>query len=171
MFISMGHFSIFCLFFIVGTRPIFSRTNFSGEMPDYGNPGSPMGDVTFEAMFEEAKRHLGKRYVFGASGPNTFDCSGFVSYVINQSGVASVGRQTAQGLYNLSRPISPSEAKPGDLIFFTRTYSTTNTVTHVGIVLEGGKMIHTGGNPAGVEISSYESTFWRNHFYSFCRLN
>lgn len=85
-------------------------------IPDY--PGAPMGDGSYAALMEEAQKHLGKPYVFGASGPNTFDCSGFVCYALNQSGVASVGRTTAQGLYNMTTPVSPENAQPGDLIFF-----------------------------------------------------
>lgn len=84
-----------------------------------GNAGEPLGDGSFAALLYEAEKHLGKPYVFGASGPDTFDCSGFVCYALNRSSTASVGRTSAQGLYNLCTPVSRDEAKPGDLIFFT----------------------------------------------------
>ena len=99
------------------------------EIPAY--PGEPMGDGSYAALIAEAQKHLGKPYVFGASGPNSFDCSGFVCYVFNQSGVANVGRTTAQGLYNMSTPVSRENARPGDLIFFTGTYSAGTPVTPV----------------------------------------
>ena len=136
------------------------------EFPDY--PGEPMGDGAFAALMEEAQKHLGKPYVFGASGPNSFDCSGFVCYVLNNSGVASVGRTTAQGLYNMSTPVSAADAQPGDLIFFHSTYSTSDTVTHIGIYIGNGMMIHAG-NP--VQYASIDSTYWQNHFYAFGRIS
>ena len=94
-------------------------------------------------MISEAEKYLGYPYVWGGSSPSTsFDCSGFVSWVINHSGW-SVGRQTAQGLYNLCTPVSSAQAKPGDLIFFVGTYDTAG-VSHVGIYVGGGMMIHCG---------------------------
>lgn len=98
--------------------------------PEY--PGEPMGDGDYAALMEEAQKHLGKPYVFGASGPNTFDCSGFVSYVLSHSIYPGFGRTGAQGLFNQSTPVSPENAQPGDLIFFHSTYSTSSTVTHAG---------------------------------------
>lgn len=110
-------------------------------IPDYS--GEPMGDGSFEAMLHEAEKFLGWPYVWGGSSPSTsFDCSGYVSWVINQSGVGSVGRQTAQGLYNLCTPVSSANAQPGDLIFFTGTYSSPGPVSHVGIYVGGGRFIH-----------------------------
>lgn len=129
--------------------------------------GEPLGDGSFAALLEEAQKHLGKPYVFGASGPDTFDCSGFVCYALNRSGTASVGRTTAQGLYNLCTPVSRDEAKPGDLIFFTGTYSTPNACSHVGIYLGNGRMIHAG-NP--VQYASINTRYWQEHFYAFSRL-
>lgn len=134
-------------------------------IPDY--PGEPMGDGSFAALMEEAQKHLGKPYIFGASGPNSFDCSGFVCYALNNSGVASVGRTTAQGLYNISTPVSRENAMPGDLIFFHSTYSTTSTVTHIGIYIGNGQMIHAG-NP--VQYASIDTNYWTDHFYAFGRV-
>ena len=152
-------------------NPIFfSMTNaYDGEL-DFGNPGSPMGDGSFEALLAEAMRHLGAPYQWGASGPNAFDCSGFVYYVLNRSGVANVGRTTAQGYFNMSRPVSPSDARPGDLIFFEGTFSSTRTITHIGFYIGEVRMIHTGSNPNGVEIVSIHSPFWQRHFHSFGRI-
>ena len=148
----------------------FAVTNDYGQGPTYGaNPGAAMGDGTFAAMLAEAERYLGYAYVWGGSSPSTsFDCSGYVSWVINQSGVGSVGRQTAQGLYNLCTPVSSAEAQPGDLIFFVGTYSTTG-MSHVGIYVGNGQMIHCAS--AGVSYASINTSYWQSHFYSFGRLN
>ncbi|MDD3229809.1 MAG: peptidoglycan DD-metalloendopeptidase family protein [Oscillospiraceae bacterium] len=132
-----------------------------------GNAGEPLGDGSFAALLYEAEKHLGKPYVFGASGPDTFDCSGFICYTLNRSGTASVGRTTAQGLYNLCTPLSRDEAKPGDLIFFTGTYSTPSACSHVGIYVGNGAMIHAG-NP--VQYASINTRYWKEHFYAFARL-
>lgn len=109
----------------------------------YRVPGEALSDERFAAMIEEAEKYLGYPYVWGGSSPKTsFDCSGFVCWVVNQSGVGSVGRTTAQGLYNLCTPVSRENARPGDLVFFTRTYKTSDTVTHVGIFVGESMMIH-----------------------------
>lgn len=147
----------------------FAITNDYGTGPTYGgDPGPAMGDGSYTALIAEAEKHLGKPYVFGASGPDSFDCSGFVCYVLNHSGVANVGRTNAQGFYNLCTPIAPGAAQPGDLIFFTGTYSTANPVTHVGIYVGGGTMIHAG---KPVQYSSINTPYWQQHFYSYGRLN
>lgn len=147
----------------------FAVTNDYGTGPTYGgDPGPAMGDGSYTAMIAEAERHLGKPYVFGASGPDSFDCSGFVCYVLNQSGVKSVDRTNAQGLYNMCTPVAQANAQPGDLIFFTGTYSTANPVTHVGIFVGNNTMIHAG---KPVEYASIGTPYWQKHFYSFGRLN
>lgn len=112
----------------------------AAQGPDFPeNPGSTMGDGSFAAMLEEAEKYLGFPYVWGGSSPSaSFDCSGYVSWVVNHSGVGNVGRQTAQGLFNLCTPVSRADMQPGDLVFFTGTYSTANPVTHVGIYVGGG---------------------------------
>lgn len=136
------------------------------EIPDYS--GAPMGDGSFAAMLAEAEKYLGWPYVWGGSSPATsFDCSGYVSWVINQSGVGSVGRQTATGLYNLSTPVSPANAQPGDLIFFTKTYSSPGPISHVGIYVGDGKFIHCG-NP--ISYASVNNSYWKEHFYGYARL-
>ena len=94
--------------------------------------------------------------------------SGFVSYVLNQSGVASVGRSTAQGLFNMSTPVSRENAQPGDLIFFTGTYSAGTPVTHVGIYIGNGQMIHAG-DP--VQYANINTSYWTEHFYAFGRIS
>lgn len=123
----------------------------TGEYTDYDIPGEALTDTAFANMIREAEKYLGYPYVWGGSSPSTsFDCSGFVSWVINHCGNGwSVGRQTANGLKNLCDIIPPSEAKPGDLIFFQGTYATTGA-SHVGIYVGGGMMIHCGNvRPAG----------------------
>jgi cell wall-associated NlpC family hydrolase len=129
-----------------------------------------MGDGSYAALIPEAEKYLGYAYVWGGSSPATsFDCSGYVSWVLTQSGVKNTGRLTAQGLYNICNPVSPTDARPGDLIFFTGTYSATTPVTHVGIYVGGTpkRMIHCGDPISYVSI---ETTYWQNHFYSFGRV-
>ena len=134
-------------------------------IPDY--PGEPPSDETFAAMLAEAEKYLGYPYVWGGSSPSTsFDCSGFVSWVVNHSGW-SVGRQTATGLYNLCTPVSMENAKPGDLIFFAGTYSTNKPVTHVGIYVGNGMMIHCG-DP--ISYANINGRYWQEHYYGMGRL-
>ena len=140
----------------------------SGEYTDYEIPPEALSDERFAAMIAEAEKYLGYPYVWGGSSPSTsFDCSGFVCWVINQSGVGSVGRTTAQGIFNYTTPIAPGEAKPGDIIFFTETYDSGSAVSHVGIYAGNGMMIHCG-NP--ISYASVNTPYWQSHFYSYGRL-
>ena len=140
----------------------------SGEYTDYEIPPEALSDERFAAMIAEAEKYLGYPYVWGGSSPSTsFDCSGFVCWVINHSGVGSVGRTTAQGIFNHTTPIAPSEAKPGDIIFFTGTYDSGSAVSHVGIYAGNGMMIHCG-NP--ISYASVNTPYWQSHFYSYGRL-
>ncbi len=139
-----------------------------GEYTDYEIPPEALSDERFAAMIAEAEKYLGYPYVWGGSSPSTsFDCSGFVCWVINHSGVGSVGRTTAQGIFNYTTPIAPSEAKPGDIIFFTGTYDSGSAVSHVGIYAGNGMMIHCG-NP--ISYASVNTPYWQSHFYSYGRL-
>ena len=139
-----------------------------GEYTDYDIPGEALTDTAFANMIREAEKYLGYPYVWGGSSPSTsFDCSGFVSWVINNCGNGwSVGRQTANGLKNLCAIIPPSEAKPGDLIFFQGTYGTSGA-SHVGIYVGNGMMIHCG-DP--ISYASIETNYWQQHFYCFGRI-
>ena len=140
----------------------------SGEYTDYEIPPEALSDERFAAMIAEAEKYLGYPYVWSGSSPSTsFDCSGFVCWVINQSGVGSVGRTTAQGIFNYTTPIAPGEAKPGDIIFFTGTYDSGSAVSHVGIYAGNGMMIHCG-NP--ISYASVNTPYWQSHFYSYGRL-
>lgn len=139
-----------------------------GQYTDYEIPPEALSDERFAAMIAEAEKYLGYPYVWGGSSPSTsFDCSGFVCWVINHSGVGSVGRTTAQGIFNHTTPIAPSEAKPGDIIFFTGTYDSGSAVSHVGIYVGNGMMIHCG-NP--ISYASVNTPYWQSHFYSYGRL-
>ena len=132
----------------------------------YDIPPEALEDETFAAMIAEGEKYLGYPYVWGGSSPETsFDCSGFVCWVINHSGW-SVGRTTAQGLYNVCTPVSSTNAKPGDLIFFVGTYDTPD-VSHVGIYVGGGQMLHCG---SPISYASVNVPYWQDHFYCFGRL-
>ena len=140
----------------------------SGEYQDYDIPGEALTDEKFRKMITEAEKYLGYPYVWGGSSPRTsFDCSGFVSWVINHCGNGwNVGRQTANGLMGKCDIIPKSEAKPGDLIFFQKTYNTSGA-SHVGIYVGNGMMIHCG-NP--ISYASIETNYWRQHYYCMGRI-
>ncbi len=142
-----------------------------GEYTDYDIPGEALTDEKFRRMITEAEKYLGYPYVWGGSSPSTsFDCSGFVSWVINHSGNGwNVGRLGAKGLKNICDIIPRSEAKPGDLIFFHHTYDAPDPsdATHVGIYVGDGMMIHCG-NP--ISYASIESNYWQQHFLCFGRI-
>lgn len=140
----------------------------SSEYLHYDIPGEALTDERFRKMITEAEKYLGYPYVWGGSSPSTsFDCSGFVSYVINHCGNGwSVGRLTANGLKGICSIIPASSAKPGDLIFFQGTYNTSGA-SHVGIYVGDGMMIHCG-NP--ISYASINTTYWQQHFYCFGRL-
>lgn len=132
----------------------------------YDIPASALEDETFAALIAEAEKYIGYPYVWGGSSPSTsFDCSGFVSWVLTESGVCNTGRLGAQGLYNISTPVSSASARPGDLIFFVGTYDTPG-VSHVGIYVGGGKMLHCG-DP--IQYADINTSYWQSHFYAFGR--
>mgnify|MGYP003365190222 CR=1 FL=1 len=156
----------------LGNRPdLFPQSQYPNASTlkpytDYDIPAEYMSDKTFAAMITEAKKYLGYPYVWGGSTPETsFDCSGYVSWVLNHSGW-NVGRLSAQGLYNICTPIPASEAKPGDLVFFVGTYDTPG-ISHVGIYVGDGMMI-AAGDPIGY--SDITTSYWQSHFYAFGRL-
>ena len=142
-----------------------------GEYTDYDIPGEALTDEKFRRMITEAEKYLGYPYVWGGSSPSTsFDCSGFVSWVINHSGNGwNVGRLGAKGLKGICDIIPPDQAKPGDLIFFHHTYDAPDPsdATHVGIYVGDGMMIHCG-NP--ISYASTETNYWQNHFLCFGRI-
>lgn len=127
-----------------------------------------LSDAKFSTLIEEAEKYLNYPYVWGGSNPDTsFDCSGFVSYVLTNSGLVNTGRLGAQGLYNICSPVSSANAKPGDLIFFVGTYDTPG-VSHVGIYVGDNVMLHCG-DP--IQYTSISSSYWQSHFYAFRRPN
>ena len=156
----------------LGNRPdIFGDNPYAIAMQDvlhYDIPGEALTDEKFRKMITEAEKYLGYPYVWGGSSPSTsFDCSGFVSWVINHCGNGwNVGRLGAEGLKNICAIIPRSEAKPGDLIFFQGTYDTTGA-SHVGIYVGNNMMIHCG-NP--IQYASIDTAYWQAHFYCFGRL-
>ena len=140
-----------------------------GAYQDYDVPAEYLTDTQFGNMLREAEKYLGYPYVWGGSSPDTsFDCSGFVSYVINNCGNGwNVGRQTANGLLSKCTRVNATDAKPGDLIFFQGTYDVQGA-SHVGIYVGDGMMLHCG-NP--IQYTSINITYWNEHFYTFGRLN
>ena len=154
----------------LGNRPdLFPESAYVGKYvtnppADYDVPGEYLDDETFAAILTEAEKYLGYPYVWGGSSPATsFDCSGFVSWVINHSGW-NVGRLGAQGLYNICTPTS--SPKPGDLVFFVGTYDTPG-VSHCGIYVGDGMMIHCG-DP--ISYANLNTSYWQSHFYAYGRL-
>ena len=135
--------------------------------PDFSNPGLEFNEESVKRIVHEAEKHIGKRYVFGANGPNNFDCSSFVCWVYTHSGIKNMPRTTAWGIYkNYCNPVSPSEAKPGDIIFFKGTYNSGLPLSHVGIYVGGGYMIHAG-DPC--RYAKIDTPYWSVHFYGFGR--
>ena len=156
-----------------GNKPYLFAGNIyapnKGEYTDYDIPPDALTDPDFAALIKEAEKYLGYPYVWGGSSPSTsFDCSGFVCWVLRESGVYNIGRTTAQGIFNECAKIPPSESRPGDIIFFTGTYASSGAVSHVGIYVGNGMMIHCG-NP--IQYASVNSPYWTEHFYAYGRLN
>jgi len=156
----------------LGNRPdlfpvsLYPSASTYKEYGRYDIPPEHLTDEVFAAIISEAEKYLGFPYVWGGSSPSTsFDCSGFVSWVINHSGW-NVGRLGAQGLYNICTPVSASNAKPGNLVFFVGTYDTPG-VSHVGIYVGDGMMLHCG-NPIGY--TSINTSYWQSHLYAYGRL-
>ena len=130
--------------------------------------GEAMGDGSYGALFAEASRYIGFPYVWGGSSPATsFDCSGYICWIYTQSGVYHLPRTTAEGIYRQCAIIPREEAKPGDLVFFTGTYASTGAVSHVGMYVGDGKMLHAG-DPIG--FGDLNSNYWRSHYYATGRL-
>lgn len=156
----------------LGNRPDLFGT---GQYPNastlkeptyYEIPPEALEDETFKAMITEAEKYIGFPYVWGGSSPATsFDCSGFLSWVVNHSGW-NVGRLGAQGLYDYCTPVSPAQARPGDLVFFKGTYDTPG-VSHCGLYVGNHVMLHCG-DP--ISYTSLDSSYWQSHFYSYGRL-
>ena len=135
---------------------------------DYTVNAEYLTDEKFATLIAEAEKYLGYPYVWGGSNPSTsFDCSGFVSYVLTNSGLVNTGRLGAQGLYNVCSPVSSADAKPGDLVFFVGTYDTPG-VSHVGIYVGDNVMLHCG-DP--IQYTSINTSYWQSHFYAFGRPN
>lgn len=156
----------------LGNRPdLFPGSGYigkyvEGSYTDYDIPPEALDDEVFAAIIKEAEKYLGYPYVWGGSSPSTsFDCSGFVSWVINHSGW-DVGRLGAQGLCNICTPVCSANVKPGDLVFFTGTYDTPG-VSHVGIYVGNNMMIHCG-DP--ISYANLNSNYWQSHFYRYGRL-
>ena len=146
--------------------PEASQVGGGGNYLHYTVPPEALSDARFAAMLTEAEKYLGYPYVWGGSSPSTsFDCSGYVSWVVNHSGW-DFGRLTADGLLHKCTPVTAADAKPGDLIFFQGTYNTSGA-SHVGIYVGDGMMIHCG-NP--ISYASINTNYWQSHFYTFGRL-
>jgi len=157
---------------VLGNREDLFRNNpYASTLREPGEhdiPEAYLADETFARIIEEAEKYIGYPYVWGGDSPETsFDCSGLVSYVFTNSGVRNVGRLGATSLYGACQKISPSEAKPGDLIFFENTISGEDGITHVGIYVGDGYMLHCG-SPIGY--ADLSESYWQQHFYGYGRL-
>ena len=156
-------------YFEAGTQTIYGETP-GGTGGGTGNliPPDSYDDATVQALMTEANRYLGMPYTFGGTPPSSFDCSAFVCWVFSNSGVHDLPRTTAQGIYDQCTPVSATDAKAGDIIFFTGTYNAGRPVTHVGIYCGNGTMVHCG-DP--IQYTSINTSYWQGHFYGFGRLN
>ena len=158
----------------LGNRPdLFPESEYVGryyetEYEKYDIPDSAMADERFALMITEAGKYLGFPYVWGGSDPSTsFDCSGFVSWVCNNCGYGwDFGREGAEGLYYMCSSVSAGSVRPGDLVFFIGTYD-TDFISHVGIYVGNGMMIHCG-DP--IQYADLSGSYWQAHFYSYGRL-
>ena len=167
---TLGRYALYMA--TLGNRPdLFPDSDYIRQMliegyTKYDLPPEALENARFAAMIREAEKYLGYPYIWGGSSPSTsFDCSGYVCWVLNHSGWR-VGRTSAQGLYNLCTPVSRSNARPGDLVFFKGTYK-TNGVSHVGIYVGENRMIHCG-NP--ISYTNINTQYWQSHFFTFGRL-
>ena len=157
---------------VLGNREDLFRGNpYASTLRDPGKhdvPEAYLEDETFRRILEEAEKYIGYPYVWGGDSPETsFDCSGFVSYVFTNSGVRNVGRLGATSLYGACRKITPEEAKPGDLVFFEKTISGVDGITHCGIYVGDGFMLHCG-SPIGY--ADLRDSYWQQHFFGYGRL-
>ncbi|OUN41053.1 hypothetical protein B5G26_12485 [Anaerotignum lactatifermentans] len=147
---------------------LFIRYGYSATDKITGIPGEAFNDETFAKLMQEATKYIGFPYQWGGSTPETsFDCSGFVCWVYTHSGVHNLPRTTAQQIYNQCTPVPKDDVKPGDLVFFTGTYQSSNPVTHIGIYVGDNQMLHCG-DPIGY--ANLGNSYWVKHFYGFGRL-
>ncbi len=147
---------------------LFIKYGYSATDKITGIPGEAFNDATFAQLMQEATKYIGFPYQWGGSTPETsFDCSGFVCWVYTHSGVHNLPRTTAQQIYNQCTPVSKDEVKPGDLVFFTGTYQSSNPVTHIGIYVGDNQILHCG-DPIGY--ANLGNSYWLKHFYGFGRL-
>ena len=156
-------------YFEAGEGTLYGETGAPGSGGGNAIPPDSYDDAAVQALMEEAAKYLGYPYVWGGSSPSTsFDCSGFVCWVFTNSGVHSLPRTTAQGIYDQCTPVSAADAKAGDIIFFTGTYNSAGPVSHVGIYCGNGVMIHCG-DP--IKYASINTSYWQSHFYAFGRIS
>ena len=154
----------------LGNRPdLFPSSGYVGKYIEnpptaWDIPAEYLTDERFATLITEAEKYLGYPYVWGGSSPETsFDCSGFVSYVLTNTGLCNTGRLGAQGLYNISTPVS--DPQPGDLVFFVGTYDTSG-ISHVGIYVGDNMMLHCG-DP--ISYTNLNTSYWQSHFYAYGR--
>ena len=168
------HLSLYSVYMAtLGNRPdLFGESSYVGKyyggQSSYTVPAEALADEQFAAMITEAEKYLNYPYVWGGSSPSTsFDCSGFICWVLNHCGVGwNVGRTTAEGLRGMCSYVSPSDAKPGDLIFFEKTYNTRGA-SHIGIYVGENTMLHCG-DP--IQYTRIDTSYWQSHFMQFGRL-
>lgn len=103
-------------------------------------------------------KFMGKPYVWGASGPSSFDCSGFTAYVYKNFGIYLDHYTGSQ--YSVGKPVNKSELVPGDLVFF----NTTGNISHVGIYTGGGQFIHASSGSGKVTVSNLSGSYYVSRY-------
>lgn len=153
---------------VANAQRIYTVAVYGPAVPGGMAAGSAMGDGSYQALLTEATKYIGFPYQWGGSNPQTsFDCSGYICWIYTQSGTYQLPRTSAQGIFDQCAVIAREEAKPGDLVFFTKTYASSTPVSHVGLYIGGNQMLHCG-DPIGY--ANIDSNYWRSHFYAFARL-
>jgi len=154
----------------INSTYMFIKYGYTGGSQLGGIPGEALSDAEFAKLMSVATQYIGYSYVWGGSSPNTgFDCSGYVCFCYSKSGVYNLPRTTAQGIFNQCAPISEDELKPGDLVFFTGTYDSDTPISHLGIYVGDGQMLHCG--EPKIAFADLSSNYWRSHLAGYGRLN
>ena len=150
-----------------------SSSYLSSSKPSSGSSSSSSSSsstsTSASKLISYAKKLLGKPYVWGAQGPNGFDCSGFTYYVFkNSAGITLPRTSSMQSKYGTY--VSKSNLKPGDLLFFDTVGANNGVVTHCGIYIGNGQMIHAASGQGKVVINNINSSYYVNAYVNARRV-